>query len=201
MMRACSIDVLIAVVVLLVPVAAAAQEKGQTGVSIEYPATIGVIHHVSDRLAIRPEVSFITTSGDSASNSTSAAFASIFTSTRDAWDLGVGVSALFYVGKWEALRTYVSPKFLYTRGTSTATFSTSSSLGSTLNGSTTIDDSSYGVAGSFGAQYTLGRRFSILGEAGVGYSRLKLSEKVADQTISTTNTFGTRARVGVVLYF
>jgi hypothetical protein len=197
MMRAYESGVLAIVVALLVPGAAAGQEKGQTGVSIEYPATVGVIYHVSDRFAIKPDISVTNTSGDTSSTGSAGGFPATFTSTRDAWEVGFGVSALFYVGKWDALRTYVSPKFAYARGTSSTAFSSGSSPGN----SSAINDSTYGAAGSFGVQYTLGKRFSILGEAGLGYTRLKLSDDVADQTISTTNTVGSRARVGVIFYF
>ena len=37
---------------------AAAQEKGDIGLTISAPSALGVIWHVSERLAIRPEMSF-----------------------------------------------------------------------------------------------------------------------------------------------
>ena len=41
-----------------------AQEKGKTGVTLGYPASIGLLWHVTDRIAIRPEFSFAFTSND-----------------------------------------------------------------------------------------------------------------------------------------
>src|SRR5258707_12879195 len=86
-----------------------AQEKGQTGLTLGYPASVGVIFHLSDHVALRPEfsVSKSTTSDDASSPSGS-------TSTGT-WALGVGVSGLFYIKKRDNLREYLSPRFTYTR--------------------------------------------------------------------------------------
>src|SRR5438128_1230854 len=43
---------------------AAAQDHGRVGLVIGYPAAAGVILHVSDRVAVRPDVSFSQTSQD-----------------------------------------------------------------------------------------------------------------------------------------
>jgi opacity protein-like surface antigen len=199
-MRAWVSGGLVVAVVLLIPGAAAAQEKGQAGVSMEYPATVGVIYHVSDRVAVRPEVSFSKASAETLATTSIGASSSTYKSTHGSWEVGTGVSALFYVARWDALRTYVSPRFVYARGNSTATVPSSPS-GSSPSDSSELRDSTFGVAGSFGVQYTLGTKFSVLGEAGVGYSHLKISSNVISTVLSTTDTIGTRGRVGVVFYF
>lgn len=118
-------------------------------------------------------------------------------STTDFWQASVGLSALFYLSKHDALRTYVSPRWAYTRdfNDSSSGLSDSIDFGSTRSGNL--------VAGSFGAQYALGRKFSAFGEIGLEFTR----------TVSTPNdsrfggsqdvfrTFGTRSAAGVILYF
>ena len=68
------------------------------------------------------------------------------------------------------------------------------------------------VSGSFGAQYALGRRFSVFGELGLGFSRTTTSPTPSSTSIaaggstsivgtSSSSTLGTRSGAGVVLYF
>jgi len=76
-----------------------AQERGDVGITMGYPAAVGVLFHVSDSLAIRPEVSFSTTTAD------------ITLTTSSSTLYGVGVSALIYVKRWDALGAYVVPRY------------------------------------------------------------------------------------------
>ena len=182
-MRALSIVALGACVMAVGTARAGAQEKGQAGITMGYPASVGVLWHVSDRVAIRPECSFSWTDGSSAG---------IIASSTQFWSFGTGVSALFYAPAHDNLRTYVSPRFTYTR----------SQGDSDTSASTTT---AYSFAGMFGAQYALGRRFGIFGEVGVGYARQGGSTTTQflgqTRTESNGNTIGTRSGVGVVLYF
>ena len=59
------------------------------------------------------------------------------------------------------------------------------------------------VSGSFGAQYALGRRFSVFGEIGAGYTHVVTSPTIGGilVTSSVNNTFSTRSGAGVILYF
>ena len=59
-----------------------------------YPTSVGVIWHLSDAVAVRPEVNLTTSTTNVSLSSTSATA------------YGVGVSALFYVKHWDALRAY-----------------------------------------------------------------------------------------------
>jgi hypothetical protein len=64
----------------------------------------------------------------------------------------------------------------------------------------TIRSSSSSIFGSFGAQYALGRRFSVFGEVGLGYSRQSLRSPLS-QTRSEAHAVTTRSGAGVILYF
>src|SRR2546430_1638684 len=124
---------------LLSASAAHAQDKGQTGLTLGYPASIGVVYHVTGRVAVRPEFSMsrMTTSDQPAG-----------TTSNSNWSYGVGISGLIYMNKWDNLRTYVSPRFTYTRSESTLDTNV---LGGVRTIANTIE--AYGLVGSFGAQY------------------------------------------------
>ena len=171
---------------LLVASAANAQDQSRLGLTMGYPATVGVIWHVSPALAVRPEFSF------SQATTTSTAYGSPSYSTDgSAW--GVGASALFYVHQWDKARVYASPRFLYSRTTTTTT--QSSPTGSASNRWT---GNAYAVSGSLGAQYSFARRFGVFGEAGFGYTDSRTSYPVSE---TKATTWATRTAVGVILYF
>lgn len=98
--------------VLLTCAAAAAQEPPadrRFGLTVGYPASsspaggvIGLIWQRSDRLALRPEVSF---------NSTT-------TSTNHSWFVGATLTTLCYVHPKDGVIAYVGPRLAYTRSTS-----------------------------------------------------------------------------------
>jgi hypothetical protein len=177
---------------------AAAQESGAVGVTMGYPASIGVLWHITDRVAIRPEVSLSQLSNTSTATVTVIGPGgvvisnTITTSTNDQWNVGVGASALFYVSQWDALRTYVSPRFQYTRGSV-------SGMSGTIE--TDFLSNAYLVSGSFGAQYALSRRFALYGELGLGFTKSSTTTTQPGAGTSDTNTWSTRSGVGVVLYF
>lgn len=163
---------------------AAAQEPSRVGITMGYPASIGVLWHISDRVALRPEFSFTLT--DSSSES-------LINDETNFWSLGTGVSVLFYSSLTDNLRTYVAPRFSYARtsGDSNVTESTTDV---------------YSFAGMFGAQYSLGRRFAAFGEVGLSYARQNglATTTIGPLTNTITNhgnAIGTRTGVGVVLYF
>lgn len=181
-----------AAVLLFVSLPAAAQESGQVGVAMGYPGSIGIIWQASDRMAIRPDFNFTKTTSENTG---------VFSESKvGGWTLGFGLSALIYTGKTDKLRTYFSPRFAYARTQTNSDAGTpTSSSGTTAN--------SYTFAGSFGAQYSLSRRFSVYGEAGLAYSRsdstFKSTASLSGVATGTTTShgFGTRAAVGVVVYF
>jgi opacity protein-like surface antigen len=79
------------------------------------------------------------------------------TSTGDfhAWNESVGMSALFYLRSWDALRSFVGPRVSYSYSSSTG-----GATAKTWTGQLFV-----------GAEYALGRRFGVFGEAGLSYGR------------------------------
>jgi hypothetical protein len=165
---------------------ASAQSAGKVGVTMGYPSSFGIVWHVSDKVAIRPELSINSSSSESNSSS--------FNAENDTWTLGTGVSVLFYLRTHDKLRTYFSPRFTYNRN---STESTSSGVTTSTVESTATNT---GVAGMFGAQYGLSDKFSVFGEIGAGFNHSDTSGS-PQVTTSSGNSWGTRTGVGVIFYF
>lgn len=174
---------------------AAAQDAGKVGLTMGFPAAIGIQWHVSDKVAIRPEFSFSTTSSDITSGTTGLEF------EADSWTIGTNIAALFYLSTDDRLRTYVTPRFTWSRVSSTSELTPpiiNPITGVSTSESTTTGNA-YGFGGSFGAQYGLGDRFVVFGELGLTYGH-STSESNLSRSKTTTNGFGTRAAVGVVFF-
>lgn len=155
---------------------AAAQDTGKVGVTMAFPASLGVIFHATDTVAIRPEFSF-------ARNTTEG---SVETNT---WTLGTGVSALFYLHNYDHVRTYVSPRYGYSHASASAS---SSSIADT-----TV--TSWSVTGSFGTEYAPTPKFSVFGEIGVGYTRQSTTPGIGGFNLKGAST-AMRAGVGIIFY-
>ena len=176
---------------------AGAQERGDVGITMGYPAAVGVLFHISDSLAIRPEASFTTASSDITLTSSSSTL------------YGVGISALLYVKRWDALRAYVVPRYAYQHGTSTSTLDLNLPVTLPINlpdveTKTTIDQHSFG--GAFGAQYALHAHFGVFGEVGGAYTISKTSSSLSiplpdSRSNPTGHSFALRSSAGVIFYF
>jgi hypothetical protein len=118
------------------------QSAGARGLVFQVPSTIGAIWHVTDAVAIRPEVNFL----------------SVSVSGTDSRALSLAVSAPFYATSVDAVRVYLSPLVGMTRVRNT---------GGTFN--TTITEWSFAV--SYGAQYAATKRFGLYAESGLYYAR------------------------------
>jgi hypothetical protein len=176
-----------AVVILSVPGATpvAAQERGDTGITMGYPASVGLVWHVTDRIAIRPELSFSVRNTEDRG---------LQTANSDTTAFGVGVSGLFYVRQWDKLRAYVAPRYTYARATAKTDLSDSAGTEIELHSTT------HTVFGSFGAQYSLAERFSVYGEVGVAHSNGSgRSELTPNRT--DTSAFSSQSGIGVTFYF
>ena len=165
-----------------VPRIACAQEAGQKGLTMGFPESIGLLWHVTDKVAVRPEFGFAHVTTDSNLPFTDGNVSST--------SIGVGVSALFYLKDYDNLRTYVAPRWVYNH--------TDPGGGTTSSANT--------ISGLFGAQYALGKRFSVFGEAGLAFSHSTAKSEVAVASIIDTieahgNSIGTHTGVGVILYF
>jgi outer membrane protein W len=172
------------VVMALASGTARAQERGDSGITMGYPASVGFVYHLTDRLAVRPEVSF--TFSDSSSEGTATLL------TTDSTQVGTGVSVIFYLAHHDKLRTYVSPRYTYTHARSTSE--------SPFSGTSRTTIASHTVAGTFGAQYALHDRFGVFGEVGVGYTSQSNTSGVIDVRVET-DSFASRTGVGVIFYF
>lgn len=182
---------LAAVCVLLLPATSRAQERGQIGLTMGVPAAASVIWHVTDRIAVRPEITFaqVTSKAD-----VSLPNASTETRSRQ---LSYGASLLWYFGASDNVRPYVSPRIAYSRIT------TEDSRPS-LPGVGDDDDDPAGtlaVSGSFGVQYTPSRRFGLFGEVGIARAHTAQSRSFPGIAVTTSVTsWSTRGAMGVILY-
>ena len=180
--------VIIAVLLAIPTAPAAGQDAGQVGLSVGFPGLIGLTWHATEAIAIRPDFSFSHTHSDSTTSEVESG----------SWVVGFGASALFYTGtRRDNVRAYLSPRFGYARTSSDVTGPFTSP---------TQRQNSYQYSGSFGVQYMPTKRFSVYGEAGVLYQTSEATfatttAGVSTEGKSTTDTFGTRAGVGIVWYF
>ena len=182
----------------LVSANADAQERGQVGLVIGYPTAIGVAWHPADRFGIKGEANFAISSTEVETGP--------FSSDRESstHSFGFGIAGLFYVGRTDNVSTYFSPRFAYTTTTSEVEGPEviifpegiprqSADLRSEL--------SIYSFAGSFGAQYSPTRRFSIFGELGLNYTSHNTKSSAFLSLETEGSVFGVRSAAGVILYF
>lgn len=163
---------------------ASAQDK-KVGLTMGYPSAFGVLWHVTDKVALRPELSVA--GGSSETN------LSGFSSNSDTNTIATGISALFYLNTADKLRTYVSPRFTYSHA------STQQDLSSITNSSATTTSNNTSGQGAFGAQYYVSNRFAVFGELGAGFGRTE-SKSSLTPTKNTGWAWGTRSAVGIVFY-
>jgi len=189
----------VVVLTLLIPDAAIAQEKGQVGLTMGYPPSVGIVWHVADRMALRPEVSFNRDTTDSILTETFDNQTQTIRFSSTATFVGSGVSGLFYLRKRDALSAFLSPRYAYSHRSTTPVFTTAV----TFSGDTTT---THELSGSFGAQYAMGPRFSVFGEVGAAYSASTSASDLVTPSIPsrselTSHGVGMRSGVGVVVYF
>ncbi len=207
--------------VLCGPSSASAQDPGAIGLTMGYPSAVGVIWHVAERFAIRPEVSFATSTTDTPSLvGTIGGGTSVSTSgsTTSSSAIGIGISGLFYLGKWDALRAYVAPRVQYSRTRTTSEYTSERFVGPpslstpltpvVVTTTTKSTGTSKSGTGLFGASYSLHERFSVFGEVGFGYTTSGSSSTSSPAQAFDISTSGggshgwsTRTGVGVIFYF
>ncbi len=176
----------------LLLVASGAHAQDRVGITMGYPASVGVLVRVTDNVAVRPELTF----SQGSSTSTQAVLPGVANSqtTLDTSGVSVGASALVYVRRWDSLRAYVSPRFAYSHNSTTV-----GGAGGNVTGlSDDVSGSNYTVTGSFGAEYALGARFAVFGEIGYGYTHGNQSTVGLTQT---TNSTATRSGAGIIFFF
>ena len=157
---------------------ARAQDQNRIGVTILFPAAVGLNWELSPQIAFRTEVSFSrSTTSASLANSISVSPVSVSKS------ITAGLSGVIYIHNLSPLRLYVSPRFAHTLGR--------------VTGSTQVQSA---VSGSFGAQYDFGLRFGIFAETGVGYTHSRTGPIVSN-TILTSNSLASRSEIGAIVFF
>jgi hypothetical protein len=77
------------------------------------------------------------------------------TGDSHSWNESIGVSGLFYLRNWDALRSYVGPRVAYGHSSSSGGASTTTWSGQLF----------------FGTEYALAHRFGVFGELRVSYGR------------------------------
>ena len=167
--------------------ATATAQDARVGLTTGYPAVIGIQWHTSESIAVRPEISFTTSSSSSQS---------LVDASTDFSSFSTGISVLFFSRLRDSLKLYVAPRFSYGR---------TSGSGDVVESTTDI----YSISGSLGGHYALSRRFAVFGEAGVQYSHQTgtVTGTVTGpitlplRTTSRGDNLGTRTGVGVVIYF
>jgi hypothetical protein len=208
-MAARSVGWLIVVWLVLPAASSSAQEKGQIGITMGYPASVGIVWQIAERVAVRPEISLSQSSVTTVSTLT-VSFGNQTQTTQtqassETTSVATGVSGLLSLWKRDSLSAYVTPRYAYTRGTASQV-TPDSVLASD------VVTTSHLVSGSFGAHYALGKRFGVFGEVGIAYTRVNLETpsfsgsptlvpSASTRSTSTNRGVSTRSAAGVVLYF
>ena len=91
---------------------ASAQERRQFGVTMGFPAAVGVVWHATEKIGIKADVNFSLVSSE--------IDAGPFLPERETStnSFGFGVAGLFYTGRSDNVSLYFSPRFAYTTTTS-----------------------------------------------------------------------------------
>lgn len=196
----------LAAAIALLPVAAAAQPTKPVAVTLGYPAAIGVLWHVNDRLAVRPDVTLnrsetkttLTTTTSSLFGGGLSTTTTTSTQTDTTWS--TGVSLLVTLADLDDLRLYLVPRVSYLRAETSSEATTAG-----LSGLGSFDSTNDGVTvlAGFGAHYMLGTRAALFAESGVQYLRQSFSSGIAgaSATKSTVTSLGLRSAVGFAVYF
>lgn len=196
--------VLVIAVVALLPAAASAQPTKPVAVTLGYPAAAGVLWHLNDRLAVRPDVTLNRNETKTTITSTSSGLfgggTSTVTSSQTDTTWSAGLSLLVTLADVDDLRLYFVPRVSYLRAT---TSSDASLAGFTGLDAFTADNDGVTALGGFGAHYMLGTRAAVFAESGVQYVRQSFTSGIsgASDTKSTTTSVGLRTAVGFAVYF
>jgi hypothetical protein len=177
-----SIVGLLVTIACLVPAVASAQEDGKVGVTMAFPASVGLIWHASEKIAVRPDFSFAHSSADTSAGETSSN------------SVGLGVSVLFYTKKWDKAAAYVAPRFQWSH----ATGESRPDIGD-FDSDSSAD--AYTYTGSAGVQGWIGDRVSVFGEAGLSFTTTTSDSNSPFSSEVKTKSLSLRSGVGVVLYF
>ena len=189
-----------------------AQEDRRVGVTAGYPAAVGVLWQITDRFAIRPDVSWSWSSSESSSTiDVGGGFGTISSaSSFESHTTTFGISGLWTIHREDALRVYLGGRAGYSRSTGTNT-STSANISigfpaltpvvTTTTRTTESRNEGYAASAMFGGQYQLVRRFATFGEIGVTYSSTESDSDNVTRLDTKVRSASLRSGVGVILFF
>jgi len=186
-----------------------AQEQGQVWITISHPTTVGVIWHITDRIAARTTVGWARSVSENEYQSSIPAYyddlvalgliapnlPGPYRTETTGTSTDVNLSALFYLSRTEGLSTYVTPRYSYQRTTSKVEVDRAFPL---LLDEQTRAMPMHAVAGSLGLQYAPVRRFSVFAEVGLEHTRRNYALESGSET--TGRTLGIDVALGATLY-
>ena len=196
---------------------ASAQTERKFGFVIGYPTVAGVQWQINDRFAIRGDAGFdwgtVETETPQLAFSSMGLTPTLNTSTTAFHHstASVGVSALITVARRDQVRLYLAPRVAWNRqhsSVSTVGATIAFPAGPVFGSVTTVladrasstTTNGLGVDGMFGANYRLGDRFEVFGEAGVSFTSPTSTNSSAGSSI-TSYIIGSRSDVGIVIRF
>lgn len=197
------IQLLSLLAVMAITTAASAQDRDKFAVVASTQEPIGIVWHVTDKIAVRPAIDFA--HGSSSTEGDPYVLAGVTLPARDPsfTTFGLQLSGLLYLARWDDLRAYVAPGYGHTWVSQDQYSFTESS--------------NHQVEGLLGLQYSLGSRFAVFGEFGLSYARVTRETTIdfpfvdvlpvtpglvyTSSSIKTTmSATGTRSRFGVAFY-
>lgn len=172
-----------------------AQDAPTLGLVIGAPAHVGLLWQVSERVAVRPDFSWSWSRTEATGQ---------FSGTYEASTRGVrvspGIGVLFRLSDDERLQTYLATRYGFSRSSTSSESDLSvPGIPGSSRSLTRSTQRSHSGGAAFGARYAPGSRFGVFGEFGLEYS--SSSGSVAAAIDSTSKAAGTRAGVGVILFF
>ncbi len=199
----CMAIVGVGLLMLGLPSSAAAQDDRRVGVVIAAPLHVGLLLPVTERVAVRPAMSWgwSSTALDGSDPPINVEYVIDTRSGR----VNVGASLLFFLGEDNGLRTYVAPGYAISRSSITSESRLSLPVvGESIVNRTSTQTSHEGRV-VFGAEHAVGTRFRVFGEFGLAVSTMSLpatsSSSGLDGIESRSRSAGTIGAVGVVLLF
>ncbi len=189
--------VLVASVALVLASPAAAQEVGQKGIVVAAPTSAGLVWQVTDKLAVRPLISFAWMSNglddiDLGNVVTPGGIVELpslsLAADRSNYLVRLDFSVLWTVAKSEGLRVYLAPSIAHRWASSL------------------LDNDALEVGGAFGMHYNVTKRFGVFGETGVRVDRSTQEFDFTNYLIEgslkrSTTSVGSQSKVGVTFFF
>lgn len=175
--------------------AADAQDAGNVGLTITYPAGTGLQWHITDRVALRPAVTFAHSWTRSEPEPAGAGFSD---SDDESDYLTFELSAPISVWKRDSLRMYAAPGYAYSRfSTHLHVEFSGPGIPEDSGDDVVFETTTHGFRGMLGLQYALHERFSVFAETGLRFDRS------TDNQGSTAieKSIGNTSAIGAIFYF